>query len=73
MSHRITRRGFLAGGAAVTAASLMPLRRAIAQTGKRAVILGFDGVEPTIVREMIKKGELPNLAKLETQGSYRDL
>ena len=39
----------------------------------RVVILGFDGVEPTIVDTMIAAGELPNLAKLKETGSYARL
>jgi predicted AlkP superfamily phosphohydrolase/phosphomutase len=39
----------------------------------RVVILGFDGVEPTIVEEMMDAGELPNLAKLRDSGSYSAL
>jgi len=38
--------------------------------GGRVVILGFDGVEPSIVEGMLSKGELPNLAKLREQGGY---
>lgn len=73
MKHRITRRGFLAGGAAAAAGTLLPMRRALGQPTKRAIILGFDGIEPSIVREMIAKGELPNLAKLESQGVFKEL
>jgi predicted AlkP superfamily phosphohydrolase/phosphomutase len=39
----------------------------------RVVILGFDGVEPTIVQTMIEAGELPNLAKLKAQGTFSPL
>lgn len=39
----------------------------------RVVILGFDGVEPTIVRKLIDDGKLPNLAKIESQGSFKPL
>ncbi len=37
------------------------------------VILGFDGVEPTIVEQMMQAGELPNLAKLRDGGTYSRL
>ncbi|MCC6796831.1 MAG: alkaline phosphatase family protein [Candidatus Hydrogenedentes bacterium] len=40
---------------------------------KRVVILGFDGVEPTIVDAMFAANELPNLAKLRDGGSYKPL
>jgi len=39
----------------------------------RVVILGFDGVEPSIVETMLSAGELPNLAKLRDGGCYRKL
>ncbi|MFP4502124.1 MAG: alkaline phosphatase family protein [Candidatus Hydrogenedentota bacterium] len=39
----------------------------------RVVILGFDGVEPAIVDEMIAKKKLPNLAALGEQGCYKRL
>ena len=38
---------------------------------KRMVILGFDGVEPSVVETMLEAGELPSLAKLKEQGSYQ--
>lgn len=43
-----------------------------AKTG-RVVILGLDGLEPTIVEPMIKAGKLPNLQKVAEQGSYSKL
>ena len=39
----------------------------------RVVILGFDGVEPTIVDAMLTAGELPNIAKLREQGCFQRL
>ena len=39
----------------------------------RVVILGFDGVEPTIVDTMLTAGELPNIAKLREQGCFQRL
>ena len=69
-----TRRQFigrLVSGAAASAASA-----AIAQSssnGERVIILGFDGVEPTIVDAMLSDGELPNLARLRETGCYHRL
>src|SRR5258708_244340 len=40
---------------------------------KRAVILGFDGMDPELAARFIAAGMLPNLAKLEAQGSFRKL
>ncbi len=36
----------------------------------RVIILGFDGVDPKITRQMIDAGELPNVAKLEGAGTF---
>jgi len=46
---------------------------AAAESKGRVVILGFDGVEPSIVEEMLDAGELPNLAKLRDGGAYSPL
>jgi len=40
---------------------------------RRVVILGFDGVEPSIVSTMLDAGELPNLATLRDSGTYSEL
>ena len=40
---------------------------------KRAVILGFDGMDPELAQRFIAEGKLPNLAKLEQQGSFHKL
>jgi hypothetical protein len=40
---------------------------------KRAVILGFDGMDPELTARFIAEGKLPNLAKLQEQGSFRKL
>ncbi len=40
---------------------------------KRAVILGFDGMDPELTERFIAEGKMPNLAKLREQGSFRRL
>ncbi len=40
---------------------------------KRAVILGFDGMDPELTERFIHEGRLPNLAKLRAQGTFRKL
>lgn len=73
----LTRRTFLAGsaaaGAAYTQTRAFGIGKASAQAKGRVVILGFDGVEPSIVREMMEKGELKNLAKIQGMGSFHEL
>ncbi len=39
----------------------------------RVVILGFDGLSPTIIEPMIEAGELPNFARLQKLGGYSPL
>jgi predicted AlkP superfamily phosphohydrolase/phosphomutase len=40
---------------------------------KRAVILGFDGMDPDLADRFIAEGKLPNLARLRDQGTFRKL
>ncbi len=39
----------------------------------RVIILGFDGVDPDIVQNMINNGELPHLAQLAKAGTFKPL
>lgn len=36
----------------------------------RVIVVGLDGLEPTLVESLIEAGRLPNLAKLKTVGRY---
>ena len=40
---------------------------------KRAVILGFDGMDPELAERFIAEGNLPNLARLREKGTFRKL
>src|SRR5262249_17342550 len=40
---------------------------------KRAVILGFDGMDPELAERFMKEGRLPNLTKLRDKGTFRKL
>jgi len=40
---------------------------------KKAIVIGLDGLEPTIVESMLERGELPNLAQIRQSGSYSRL
>ncbi len=40
---------------------------------KRMIVLGMDGMDPLIVYNLMKKGELPNLRKLAEMGSFTKL
>jgi predicted AlkP superfamily phosphohydrolase/phosphomutase len=37
---------------------------------KKVIVIGLDGFEPKLVEPMLKNGELPNLARLSTQGGF---
>jgi predicted AlkP superfamily phosphohydrolase/phosphomutase len=40
---------------------------------KRAVILGFDGMDPELTERFIEEGKLPNLERLRGHGTFRKL
>ena len=40
---------------------------------KKVIVIGLDGLEPSIVESMLGRAELPNLAKIRASGSYARL
>lgn len=49
-------------------------RRALAHARvKRVVILGLDGMEPTLAEQYMAEGRMPNLARLAAQGTFSRL
>jgi predicted AlkP superfamily phosphohydrolase/phosphomutase len=40
---------------------------------KKVIVIGLDGLEPTIVESMLQRGELPNMARIRQMGSYSRL
>lgn len=48
-------------------------RRARKPRFRKVVILGLDGLEPTIVERLMAKGDLPHLARLRERGAYRHI
>jgi predicted AlkP superfamily phosphohydrolase/phosphomutase len=40
---------------------------------RKVIVIGLDGLEPTIVEAMLARGELPNLAKIRAAGFYSRL
>ncbi len=60
----------LAGAiACATATGGKPLRR----TKQRVVIMGFDGMDPTLARKFMDEGKLPNLKRLAEMGTFKTL
>jgi predicted AlkP superfamily phosphohydrolase/phosphomutase len=39
-------------------------------SANRVIVIGLDGLEPTIVEPMVQAGDLPNLARLARDGGY---
>jgi predicted AlkP superfamily phosphohydrolase/phosphomutase len=39
-------------------------------TKRKVIVIGLDGLEPTIVRTMLGRGELPHLARLAARGGF---
>lgn len=39
----------------------------------KVIVIGLDGLEPTIIESMLERGELPNLARIRQSGSYQRL
>ena len=56
---------FLAGAVSCT--------RRTQATGRKVIVLGFDGMDYQLTRELIAQGRLPNLAKLSQAGSFAPL
>src|ERR1035438_4600623 len=38
---------------------------------RKAIFLGFDGLDPVITEKLMAEGKLPNFARLRDRGSYR--
>lgn len=49
------------------------MRQNTPKIDKKIIILGFDGMSPEIVDEMMRDGQLPNLSLLKEKGSYARL
>jgi predicted AlkP superfamily phosphohydrolase/phosphomutase len=52
-----------------SAESPAPLRRA----PQRVLLVGFDGMDPTLARRWMAEGKLPNLSRLAREGSFTPL
>ncbi len=64
------RRDFIKSTGTVVAASPFMNFGAGIKNNKRMLVLGFDGMDPLIAYDMMKRGELPNLKKLAQSGVF---
>ena len=58
---------------ATTQTSLLRNRRPASQYTQRLVVLGFDGMDPSVTAKWIREGKLPNLKRLADQGGMYPL
>lgn len=66
----MTRRANLRARIAHLAAVLATCVAATAPAAPRVVVLGFDGADAKLTRQLMDEGRLPNLARLEGDGGY---
>ena len=64
----LSRRDFLRATAIAGASATFHIGQAKAQQKGRVVMLGFDGMEPSVVEAMLERGELPHFSALRDQG-----
>ena len=72
----IDRRRFLqlmAGGAAGASFPLLTSCGRSSANGRKAIVLGFDGLDPTIIKGLMDTGRAPNFKKLAEMGSFMPL
>ena len=69
---RFRRRAVVLQLIAVVAVFYAAPKTVFAQTPGKAIVLAWDGTVPSIVREMLRDGKLPNLAKLIDGGASAD-
>ena len=70
---RLPRRGLVALLAALLCSSACAKKPAPSRFSQRLVILGFDGMDPTLLNRWIGAGQLPNIARLAAQGGVYPL
>ncbi|KAB2834345.1 MAG: nucleotide pyrophosphatase, partial [Candidatus Dadabacteria bacterium] len=42
-------------------------------TDKKMIIIGFDGMDPKIVKRLMSEGKLPHFSKLSEEGGFKEL
>jgi len=63
----------LAGGAAAASLPLHTSCNRSSADGRKAIVLGFDGLDPMIVKGLMDTGRAPNFKKLAEMGSFLPL
>lgn len=71
----VDRRSFmrLLGGTAAAAGLGLPVGCGGGGTGRKVIVLGLDGLDPSLVRGMVDAGRAPNFKKLMEMGAFSAL
>jgi predicted AlkP superfamily phosphohydrolase/phosphomutase len=69
----IRRRSIFVLAQAALALSLIAGCHQTGATGKRVIVLGFDGMDYGLTRELMAQGRMPNFSKLAASGSFSAL
>ncbi len=64
------RRDFIKAGGAVAAAAPFLNFGAGKPLGRKMLVLGFDGMDPSVVDRLMRRGELPNMQRLGQRGAF---
>ena len=77
-SRKPNRRTFLKGAAVATGLTASgcwsgSMGRVSRSAGKKVIVVGIDGMDPVLSANMMKAGELPNLARLRDRGGFSPL
>lgn len=72
---RVSRRRFLqaSGAAAVASLAGFPAIVRAAARARRVMVLGIDGMDPTLTARFLSEGRLPNAARLKERGCFLPL
>src|SRR5262245_54130032 len=68
--------GFVAAAAVLTLVSGCtrgPAGKPVRRAQQKVFVMGFDGLDPTLVRRFMDEGKLPNLKRLSETGTFRKL
>jgi predicted AlkP superfamily phosphohydrolase/phosphomutase len=63
----------LVGVAIAVSISVVACRRTPRPTGRRVIVLGFDGLDYGLTRDLMARGRLPNFARLAQRGTFAPL
>jgi predicted AlkP superfamily phosphohydrolase/phosphomutase len=63
----------LAGLACLACVCIVSCGKSGSSSSKKVIVLGIDGMDPTILGRMMEEGKMPNFSELAAQGSFMPL